>query len=95
MTGRFVLAYDVPDDRRRAKLARLLEGFGDRVQYSVFELILRERELAELRRRIAALIDPDEDSVRLYFVCSSCFRKIEDLGRSVRPPFDAPEVLIF
>jgi CRISPR-associated protein Cas2 len=29
-----VVTYDVPDDKRRLKLAKLLEGYGRRVQYS-------------------------------------------------------------
>ena len=33
---RRLIAYDIPDDRRRSRAARVLEGFGDRVQYSVF-----------------------------------------------------------
>lgn len=33
----YVLAYDLSDDRRRAKIARLMESMGERVQGSVFE----------------------------------------------------------
>ena len=33
----YVISYDIPDDRRRGQLAKVLKGFGTRVQYSVFE----------------------------------------------------------
>ena len=35
-----VVAYDIPDDRRRTRVAKVLEDYGDRVQYSVFEMNL-------------------------------------------------------
>ncbi len=34
---RFLISYDIPDDRRRTKLAHFLLDYGDRVHYSVFE----------------------------------------------------------
>src|SRR5262245_31991344 len=33
----YLIAYDIPNDQRRTKVAKTLEDFGDRVQYSVFE----------------------------------------------------------
>jgi CRISPR-associated protein Cas2 len=38
-----LVSYDVPDDRRRTRLAHALKDFGERVQYSVFECRLDER----------------------------------------------------
>lgn len=50
--GRYVVTYDIPDDRLRAGMARLLEGYGFRVQKSVFECLLtrgmRERLMGRL-----------------------------------------------
>src|SRR6185436_13646804 len=37
-----LVSYDIPDDRRRTKLANALKDFGERVQYSVFEFLLDE-----------------------------------------------------
>lgn len=60
-----VIAYDIPDDRRRARLARFLEGYGERVQKSVFECDLQpteyERLVAELARRWC-----EGDALRVY-----------------------------
>lgn len=64
-----VVCYDIADRRRRYRVARLLEGFGDRVQKSVFECRLdRERE-SSLRRELNALIKPAEDKLRFYCLC--------------------------
>ena len=73
----YVISYDIPDDRRRNQLAKALKGFGTRVQYSVFEAHLNRREYQELKRAVARVIDPDEDSVRYYRLCGACAERIE------------------
>jgi CRISPR-associated protein Cas2 len=67
-----VVAYDVADDRRRARLASTLEDYGVRVQYSVFECLIDDRRLEELRRRAAAILDPSEDRIAYYRLCPRC-----------------------
>ena len=42
-----VISYDIPADKRRTKLAQLLENYGQRVQYSVFECLLTGRQLRD------------------------------------------------
>jgi len=61
----WVIAYDTPSNSRRRKLAKLLEGYGLRVQWSVFECNLRREQLQQLRQRLERLIVPSDDSVRL------------------------------
>ena len=65
-----VISYDLPSDKRRTKLAKLLSAHGDRVQYSVFETHLDARDLNRLRAKVRKLIDPLEDSVRFYKIPS-------------------------
>ncbi len=78
-----VIAYDTPSDRRRRKLAKLLEGYGLRVQWSVFECRLRPEEIQVLRRRLERLIVPAEDSVRLWPVPERSCAQVVHLGRAV------------
>ena len=66
-----LVAYDVATDdaagrRRLHRVAKACEGFGQRVQKSVFECVLSESELALLEARLLRLIDPNRDSLRLY-----------------------------
>ena len=64
---RYVVTYDIADDRRREDVATLLSGYGPRVQLSVFECDVRtRREAATLRAKLREMIDPVEDQVRLY-----------------------------
>ena len=46
---KFILCYDIPEDRPRARLARLRERYGVRVQYSVFEFRLAETDYVAFR----------------------------------------------
>ena len=75
-----VVSYDVPDDRRRTRLAHALKDFGERVQYSVFECRLEADTLDKLSRRVKTLTDPKKDHVRIYRFCLNCEREIEIQG---------------
>ncbi len=78
---RYVVTYDIADDRRREDVATLLSGYGPRVQLSVFECDLRtRREAAQLQSRLRDLIDPIEDQVRLYPLDDRAARQAAVLG---------------
>lgn len=80
---RYVVAYDITLDARREKVSELLSGYGPRVQLSVFEVELASAvERERLLLRLADLIEPDEDQVRLYTTASDAVivgsRKLEE-----------------
>ena len=75
-----VVSYDVPNDRRRTRLAKELENFGRRVQYSVFECLLDVPQLERLRTRLLRRIETGEDSVRIYALCQDCRARAEIHG---------------
>ena len=83
---RWVVAYDSPCDKRRRKLATLLEGYGVRVQHSVFECQLRPSTLTQLRLRLERLIKSDQDRVRLWPLSSYNCARIVTLGIPVPTP---------
>lgn len=64
-TRRTLVAYDVPDDRRRLRLAKVLSQYGDRIQYSVFIIDVAPAKLLRLRDEVTAVVDLEEDSVLL------------------------------
>lgn len=78
-----VVSYDIPDDRRRTRLAHALKDFGERVHYSVFECFLDESQTEQLRKRIRREIDGAQDSVRLYILCGGCVGRRESIGQGV------------
>lgn len=60
---RYLVAYDIRDDRRLRMVAGCMEGYGTRIQYSVFICDLSERELFIMRGDIEARMKMSEDSV--------------------------------
>lgn len=84
----YVLAYDIADDRRRARIARLMEGHGERVQGSVFEAYLQPKDLDNLLRRAAKVMRKEHDSLRVYFLCAACRGKARaaGVGKISAPP---------
>lgn len=79
-----LIAYDVIEDKRRVRIAKILEDYGDRVQYSVFEALLKKKEIAEMTQRVEKEIEPEEDSIRIYQLCRGCESRIETLGQGER-----------
>jgi len=66
--------------RRLRRVARVCEDLGQRVQLSVFECIVGDRELVLLRQRLLAEIDQKKDSLRLYLVDEASRERAEHYG---------------
>lgn len=78
--ARHVIVYDVSRDKRRNKVATILEGYGERVQYSVFECLLEGEQFEALWQEIRAVVEESEDSVRAYRLCAACVAWTKTLG---------------
>jgi len=78
---RYVISYDIEDDMRRLRVARVLDDYGDRVQRSVFEANLGAEHLAAILGRLRTLIDAEKDSVRIYPLCAACVARVVKLGQ--------------
>jgi CRISPR-associated protein Cas2 len=76
----YVIAYDIPDDKRRTKVHKLLSGFGKWTQFSLFECFLSKKELVLLRSKLAEHLEAAQDSVRFYPLCVNCLDKVETVG---------------
>ena len=78
---RIVVSYDISDDKRRREVAKIMEGHGYRVQYSVFECDLSMKQMRQLQKRLRPLVKAQEmDSVRFYPLPADVADKIEVLG---------------
>jgi CRISPR-associated protein Cas2 len=75
-----VVAYDIVDDKIRRHLVKVLKNYGRRVQKSVFECRIDDRQYLKMRREIEKLIDFEADSVRYYLLCQRCVGNIEFAG---------------
>ncbi|MDX9882063.1 MAG: CRISPR-associated endonuclease Cas2 [Prolixibacteraceae bacterium] len=86
-----VVAYDVADDRRRQKIAKVLVGYGIRCNESVFECLLTEPKIRNMQQQLLKLADESEDIILYYFLCKPCVMKRESVGR--RTGFE-PEIIM-
>ena len=62
----WLVCYDISDQRRLRRVARTLTDHGHRVQWSLFSCVLTVWQRGRLAEKLASLIDPAADSVRLY-----------------------------
>ena len=75
-----IVAYDIRDPRRLARVAKHCEDFGARVQYSVFEVRLNADQFDEFWDGLLRYIDMEADRLVAYRVCNECSRKIRTAG---------------
>lgn len=61
-----LIIYDIVDNKRRVCFAKKMSGYGFRVQKSAFEALIKDQLFQKLQKEIPVLINPKEDSVRIY-----------------------------
>ena len=88
-----LVSYDIPDNKRRRKIAKTLLDYGDRVQYSVFECNLNQKQQAQLVEELKKLIAPEKDSVRIYPLRADSAAQVQVLGIA-KPPAEDPDIYI-
>jgi CRISPR-associated protein Cas2 len=89
MRQTYIVAYDISDPKRLRKVFRLMKGYGDHVQLSVFRCELTQRTLVELRARLGDVIQHNEDQVMFVDVGPEEGRgstSISAVGRPYKPP---------
>lgn len=71
----YVVAYDIVDNKRRNRMVKLLEPYGRRINYSVFECLVQKSQVDRFLNEIGSLIDPKVDQVVCYNICVDCYAK--------------------
>jgi CRISPR-associated protein Cas2 len=71
----YLISYDVRDEKRLRLVARQLEGYGSRVQLSVFRCRLNMRGLERLKWELTKIMDP-EDDLLIIGLCTKCADRI-------------------
>ena len=79
--------------RRLRRIARACQDYGQRVQFSVFEIEIPPDQWVLLRARLAGEMDPTQDSLRFYFLGSANRRRIEHVGTKPALDFEAPLIV--
>ena len=92
-----LVTYDVstekPEGRRRLRrVANVCKNMGQRVQKSVFECLVDPAQWVGLRNRLMDEIEPEEDSLRFYFLGKNWKLRVEHVG--AKPSYDPEGPLI-
>lgn len=79
--------------KRLRRVARACEDFGQRVQFSVFEIEVDPAQWARLKARLEGIIRPELDSLRYYYLGANWARKIEHVGAKPATDLNGPLIL--
>ena len=63
MRSTYLVCYDICNPLRLAKVGKTMRGFGDRVQYSIFECRFTKTDLIRCQQRLSKIINTREDQV--------------------------------
>ena len=63
MRQRYIVSYDICDDRRLRQVAKIMESFGIRIQYSVFQCDLNSTDVVRLKGKLVDVVHALEDQV--------------------------------
>lgn len=88
----WLVCYDVRDDKRLRKAAKHLEGYGQRMQYSVFRCWLTQAQKEKLCWELTELLAA-EDDVLMIPLCPRCVEGIQTTHTAIKQPDwpDEPE----
>lgn len=78
--------------RRLRRVAKVCQDFGQRVQYSVFEIEVDPAQWTLLKSHLEGIVDLKVDSLRYYYLGAEWRRRVEHVG--AKPSTDLGGTLI-
>lgn len=93
-----LVSYDVSTtsasgQKRLRRLAKACRDYGQRVQYSVFEIEVDFAQWTFLKSKLCDLIDPEQDSLRFYYLGKNWQTKVEHVGAKPVLDLNGPLIL--
>lgn len=79
--------------RRLRRVAKACRDYGQRVQFSMFEIEVAPDQWTVLRARLLREMDPEHDSLRFYHLGRKDNARIEHVGCKSIPDLDAPLIV--
>ncbi|MGH9631866.1 MAG: CRISPR-associated endonuclease Cas2 [Bryobacteraceae bacterium] len=96
MRGSYQVCYDICDDKRLRKVFQTMRGYGDHLQYSIFECQLTQMDLVRLRSELGGIIHHREDQV-LFVHLGPADERGDRVITSLGKPYsslDAPCIIV-
>lgn len=93
-----LVSYDVSTsseggEKRLRRVAKVCRDYGQRVQFSVFELNVEPARWVTIKQRLMDTIEPELDSLRFYYLGSRWRGKIEHIGAKATLDLEGPLIL--
>lgn len=78
---------------RLRAVAKACRDFGQRVQFSVFEIEVDPAQWTKLKARLEGIINPEVDSLRYYYLGANWQRRVEHVGAKPATDLNAPLII--
>ena len=88
-----VSTIDAEGKKRLRQIAKICLNYGQRVQNSVFELLVDPAQWAECKAKLIKTYKPETDSLRFYYLGSNWHRRVEHAGSKPRVDIDGPLII--
>jgi CRISPR-associated protein Cas2 len=80
MKRNYLVGYDISDQKRLAKVAKIMTEFGSRIQYSFFHCFLADRHKNRMKERLRDIIKEGDDQIIILPVTERQLKEIEFVG---------------
>ncbi len=92
-----LITYDVNTEtsagrKRLRQVAKQCVNYGQRVQNSVFECVMDNAKLSQVKNALLKIIDLEKDSLRFYYLGNNYQTKVEHFG--AKPSYDPEGVIV-
>ncbi|MBE7413652.1 MAG: CRISPR-associated endonuclease Cas2 [Leptospiraceae bacterium] len=77
MKNLWIISYDISNPKRLRKVAKFLEGYGTRIQESVFKVYVNDRDIEKIKWELTKKIE-EIDSIFYFRFCNSCAERIQN-----------------
>lgn len=88
----YIICYDIEKDKQRNKIAKALENYGKRVNYSVFECFLTPAQHRLIYSKLMKNMNEKTDKIKIYAMCQNCYVSSDELGKK---DYDFKKTTIF
>lgn len=78
---------------RLRRVAKACRDYGQRVQYSVFEIEVDPAQWTMLKARLEGIVDLETDSLRYYYLGANWQRRVEHVGAKPAADLNGPLII--
>ncbi len=89
----YLVCYDICEPKRLTNVAKTLERFGIRIQYSFFQVDAPPSIINRMKEKVLEIIDKKEDRFFIYPLCNRCTRNAVTDGTGKLIRIEAFEIL--